>query len=332
MKQVLILLSLCFAGYTVHAQYAPQAGVSGSTAISASSSSFVGWATGCTLHRGYLDIANPSSGLVTSGDSSDALGVPDHAIVSLGDSGVAELTFDHPIYNGAGPDFAIFENGFANPANAEEAFLELAFVEVSSDGVHYFRFPANSNTQDTVQIRAAGDYMNARYINNLAGKYIGGYGTPFDLQELDSISGLDINNITHVRVIDVIGSIGEHASLDQTGRKINDPYPSAFATGGFDLDAVGVIHQKATSVNSLVDNIGLSIYPNPVTDKLTLTIKDKQPNINVTLTDIKGKVLLQQRLSSTYNELNISQYAQGIYYLILQDDKGDRWAEKLTKL
>ena len=170
-----------------------------------------------------------------------------------------------------------------------------------------------------MQIRAAGDYMNARYINNLAGKYIGGYGTPFDLQELDSISGLDINNITHVRVIDVIGSIGEHASLDQTGRKINDPYPSAFATGGFDLDAVGVIHQKATSVNSLVDNIGLSIYPNPVTDKLTLT-------------DITGKVLLQQHISSTYNELNVSQYTQGIYYLILQDDKGNRWAEKLTKL
>jgi len=332
MKQVIILLSLCLLGYTVQAQYAPQAGVPGSTAISASSSSFVGWATGCTLHRGYLNIASPSLGLATSGDSSDALGAPDHAIVSLGDSGVADLTFDHPIFNGTGPDFAVFENGFANPGNPEEAFLELAFVEVSSDGVHYYRFPANSNTQDSLQIRAAGDYMNARYINNLAGKYIGGYGTPFDLQELDSVSGLDINSITHVRVIDVIGSIGEHASFDQTGRKINDPYPTAFATGGFDLDAVGVIHQKTTSVNSLADNIGLSIYPNPVIDKLTLTIKDTQPNINVTLTDITGKVLLQQRLSSAYNELNVSRYTQGIYYLILRDDKGNRWAEKLTKL
>lgn len=332
MRKIVLILINCLAYCAVNAQYAPQAGVSGSTAISATSGSFVAWATGCILHRGYMNIADPSLGLVTAGDSSYALGAVDHYTVSLGDSGVADLTFDAPIYNGSGADFAVFENGFANPANAEEAFLELAFVEVSSDGVHYFRFPATSNTQDTLQIRGAGDYMNARYINNLAGKYVANYGTPFDLQELAGISGLDIDNITHVRIVDVIGSISEHASLDNAGHKINDPYPTAFATGGFDLDAVGVIHQKTTSVHSLADNVGLSIYPNPVADKLTLTIKDTKPNLNITLTDITGKVLLQQQLSSAYNELSLSKYAQGVYYLILQDDKGNRWAEKLTKL
>lgn len=332
MKSLLLIFVSCFWAFTVSAQYAPQAGVSGSTAISATSSQFVGWATSCTIHRGYMDIANPSLGYVTAGDSSNAIGAVNHSIVSLGDSGVADLTFDHPIYNGAGPDFAVFENGFPNPANAEEAFLELAFVEVSSDGINYFRFPANSNTQDTTQIRIAGDYMNARSLNNLAGKYIANYGTPFDLEELSGKVGLDIDNITHVRIVDVVGSIGAHASLDNAGRKINDPYPTAIPTGGFDLDAVGAIHQKSTSVSSFAANVGLSIYPNPVADKLVLSVKTMQQNLSATLTDITGKVLQTQQLSLAVNEMNVSQYAQGIYYLILQDDKGNRWAEKLTKL
>src|SRR4051812_5611715 len=110
------------------AQYAPQAGIMGSTAISATSSQFVGWATGCRVQRGYMDIANPSLGLASFGDSSMAIGAPDHGIVSLGDSGVATLTFMKPINNGTGPDFAVFENGFLNTANDSQAFLELAFV------------------------------------------------------------------------------------------------------------------------------------------------------------------------------------------------------------
>jgi hypothetical protein len=43
------------------------------------------------------------------------LGLPDGSIVSLGDSGIAIATFAHPIYNGSGPDFAVFENGFQKP-------------------------------------------------------------------------------------------------------------------------------------------------------------------------------------------------------------------------
>src|SRR6185437_9385236 len=131
--------------------------------------------------------------------------------------------------------------------------------------------PATSLTQDTLQVSNA-TYMDARSLHNLAGKYIEGYGTPFDLEELSGTPGLDIDNITHVRIVDVIGSIGEHASLDSTGRKVNDPYPTPFPSCGFDLDAVGAIHLKTTAVNSIVDNVGITVYPNPTTDKILLSV------------------------------------------------------------
>ncbi|MFN6048554.1 MAG: T9SS C-terminal target domain-containing protein, partial [Bacteroidota bacterium] len=49
-----------------------------------------------------------------------------NGVVSLGDGGIATLTFDPPITNGDGFDFAVFENTFL------DTFLELAFVEVST--------------------------------------------------------------------------------------------------------------------------------------------------------------------------------------------------------
>jgi hypothetical protein len=321
-----ISILLLFAGLSVKAQYAPQAGVAGSTAIPASSSQIVGWANHCQLTRGYLDIAQPSLGFVTSGDSSLAVGAVDNFIVSLGDSGVAVLSFENYIVNGPGPDFAVFENGFANPANPEEAFLELAFVEVSSDGVNYFRFPSASLTQADTQIAAAGIYMNAGKLNNLAGKYISGYGTPFDLQELAGTTGLDLNHIINVRLIDVVGSVGAHANYDNSGHKINDPYPTPFPTGGFDLDAVGVINQTVNSVSTIGNN-HVKIFPNPVTDILRIEANGKAV---ITLTDVTGKTLFTKgHFLST--EINMTSYSAGTYFITISNSKG-KWSERIIRL
>jgi hypothetical protein len=257
MKKIcLLIFSLSFAAASLMAQYSPQAGLPGTNAISASSALFKSWASQCTIYRGYMNIANPSLGYASDGDSSQAIGPADDLTVSLGDSGVAELTFEFPIYNGAGADFAVFENGFLDPANDSQAFLELGFVEVSSDGINYFRFPATSLTQANVQLNND-DYIYANNLHNLAGNFTAMFGTPFDLQELSGIAGLDITNITHVRVIDVVGSITGHSSHDSAGRIINDPYPTPYPSCGFDLDAVGVINQTG---NAGIVTLGKNIF------------------------------------------------------------------------
>lgn len=331
MKRAFLFIWLCAGVTSLHAQYAPQAGLPGSTAISAASSQFVSWATQCTIQRGYMDINNPSLGYTSAGDSSLALGAPDHNIVSLGDNGVATLTFPHPIIDGPGPDFAVFENGFLNTANDSEAFLELAFVEVSSDGVNYFRFPATSLTQHNVQI-GNGNYINACNLNNLAGKYIGMYGTPFDLSELAGTPGLDVNNVTHVRLVDVVGSIGAHASLDHLGNIINDPYPTAFFSCGFDLDAVGVINQSGTGVKELTDDVPVNVFPNPVADRISVTIKTPLSNtLTATLTGMAGNMLKRYDLAQAVNSFDIASYPAGLYYLVITDTNGGKWVEKVVK-
>lgn len=241
------LLLLCGAlsqSLALAGPYAPAADQPGSTAIAYDSASIIGWVTGSqNLVRGPVDISNPGLGFANYGSAADALGASDAEpnaslpVVSLGDGGRITLTFERPIANGLGPDFAVFENGIT------DGFLELAFVEVSSDGASFSRFRAVSLTQKTTQIGPFDQSIDATDLYNLAGKYRVGFGTPFDLAELAGTPGLDVNNVTHIRIVDVVGSINPlYGTVDSLGNLINDAWPTAFATGGFDLDAVGVLN------------------------------------------------------------------------------------------
>ena len=239
--------------------FAPSAGQMGSTAIPSNSLDFINWAKGCVIERGPQDISDPNSPDVNFGQAEDATGPAVGGVaVSLGDGGQATLWFDPPIRNGEGWDFAVFENSFS------DSFLELAYVEVSSDGEQFYRFPATSLTQTEDQIGAF-DTLDARQLQNFAGKYRGGYGVPFDLEELVSIQELDMESIRYVRIVDVVGSIDPtYGSTDYFGEYVNDPFPTAFESSGFDLDAVGVFHEgvpSSVSEKSLQQPIA---YPNPV--------------------------------------------------------------------
>lgn len=305
MKQILISATLVIFLQNIFCQYAPKVGEPESTAISKDSSIIVNWANQCKVVRGLQNIADTALGYTSVGDSFSATGkAGENGVVSLGDGGYAICTFPKAITNGNGYDFAVFENGF------DDSFLELAFVEVSSDGVNYFRFPAHSLTDTLVQTQSF-DLTDATKINNLAGKYRGGYGTPFDLEELAGNTGLDLQNITHIKIIDVVGSIEkEYATRDAYGNKINDPFPTPFPSGGFDLDAIGVINQQDATSISYIDNFDL-VYPNPVMKGNKILVK--QTNVEkLTLYNLQSKVIA----SSTISEIKIpDSLGSGIYFL-----------------
>ncbi len=223
--------------------YAPPAGQAGSDAVAAATP--LAWATKvASLTRGPQNISNPGLGLASFGVEGNALGAANATtgngtpVVSLGDGGQITLGFALAITDGAGADFAVFENGVT------DTFLELGFVEVSSNGVDFFRFNSVSLTQTDTQIGSFGS-LDATNLDNLAGKYRAGFGTPFDLAELSGISPLlDTSHVRFVRIIDVVGSINPtYATFDSQGHKVNDLWPTGFASGGFDLDAVGVLNQ-----------------------------------------------------------------------------------------
>lgn len=323
MKINCCILLFSLAATCCYAQFDPPAGQPGSRAIYKDSSAITAWATGCTITRGYQDISNPALGYASTGDSSMALGIAGTGgVVSLGDGGIAVLTFANPIQNGPGPDFAVFENGFS------DTFLELAFVEVSSDGINFYRFPATSYTQDTVQV-AGFDPTDATKINNLAGKYRALYGTPFDLEELTGLPGLDVDAITHVKIIDVVGCIqNAYATYDQYGNKINDPWSTPFASSGFDLDAVGVLNEAIAGVaGQSPAAIPLQAFPNPVnTANATVQYSlNETAHVDFTVLDLSGKTVLaftgqKQEAGAHTQTFGASSLPNGVYFVRLQTE------------
>ena len=213
--------------------FAPEAGVPGSTAIWKDAAVFVNWANGHAAYQPGGDVEAAWQTPAKAYGKADAE-VTSYEIACLGNGGSITLFFPHPICDGPGADFAVFENGIS------DYFLELAFVEVSSDGTHFVRFPAISATAEPV-----GPYdpygIDATDLDGLAGKYRRGFGTPFDLAGLPPAATLDLQHIRFVRIVDIIGN---GATPDSRGWPIFDPTPTV-GSGGFDLDAIGVIHQNA---------------------------------------------------------------------------------------
>lgn len=306
------------------AQFAPPAGQEGTTAMHCDSSAFVAWATGCVVERGPMQINKPENGLASYGVDADGLGKPDgQSLVSLGDGGNAVLTFDSPICDGPGPDFAVFENPLENAQQPGFFFLELGFVEVSSDGENYVRFPAFSYIPESPQVGSFG-CVEPKLVHNLAGKYAPLYGTPFDLGELPDDERLDKNKVTHVRIVDVVGNIDpEYATYDSEGHIVNDPWPTPFGSSGFDLDAVGVIHDLAHYGVNDHNAMSLSVFPNPVRDRLSVNAEQVA---TITVFSLTG----QRLLDSDCNHVDVSLLPAGLYLVRVEAD-GLTVVEKFVK-
>ncbi|MFT7514520.1 MAG: hypothetical protein ACI9QL_003742 [Candidatus Omnitrophota bacterium] len=186
-----------------------------------------------------------------TGDQFDIVSLGDRDVNALNAGalpGMITLGFPIAIANLPGPDFAVFENAFS--VSPGDTFAELAFVEVSTDGTNFVRFPAVSETASPVIFADPGIDVTGVY--NLAGKHVNHdladtWGTPFDLEQLrddPAVQGglLDVLNVRYVRIVDIPGS-GFFA--DRHGHPIYDLWPSQ-GSGGFDLEAVGVLNPRVT--------------------------------------------------------------------------------------
>lgn len=230
---------------------------------------FVGWATNVVAYQPAVGVGEgwnaPGSALgPVTGNNFD--------IVSLGDlnstqiaahtaPGQITLGFQGGIGNKPGVDFAVFENSLGTQSSV---FSEFGYVEVSSDGSHFARFNSISLTPAAVGPYGSVDPTN---VKNLAGKHVNAYGnswgTPFDLSELasdpDVQSGqVKLNGIKYVRIIDIPG---DGSSRDADNRPIYDAW-TTFDSGGFDLEAIGVLHDWLAgdaNLDGVVDSHDLAI-------------------------------------------------------------------------
>ncbi len=165
-------------------------------------------------------------GVVLGPPLAGAKGMGSTDVLSLGCGGELTLYFDDPaIVDGPGPDFIVFENPL--PVG-DRTFAEPARVLVSADGVEWLAFPCDPANDEpplgcagVAQVFSSPDNQIDPTAPALAG------GDAFDLAELG------LTTARYIRLLDVgVTYYGGRMWCGGGG-------------GGFDLDAIAVVHGNA---------------------------------------------------------------------------------------
>jgi len=219
-------------------------------------------------------------------------------VCTLGVGGSLTLGFDVTIADGPGADLTVFENVFLFSG---QPFSEVAYVEVSTNGVDFARFPSSyaGPSSGLPGFTAPwGTYSGltgfAPVLANVATNTIDPLdpvvsgGEAFDLAALANdplvIGGLvDLAQVHFVRIVDVPHQSG----LDSFGRVIFD---NSGPTGSADIEAVAVLQHTGT----------VSPTSQPIVDLFV----DAQGYLNLRLEDPNGFLDLDQtQLRVSYNSI-----------------------------
>ncbi|MBO6516031.1 MAG: T9SS type A sorting domain-containing protein [Bacteroidia bacterium] len=77
--------------------------------------------------------------------------------------------------------------------------------------------------------------------------------------------------------------------------------------------------EPGVGIENIIARLGLSIYPNPATDRLTI---ESEENLNVSVLDCLGKEVLPVRNvnANTQEVLQVDQLPAGVYFLRIQNE------------
>lgn len=76
-----------------------------------------------------------------------------------------------------------------------------------------------------------------------------------------------------------------------------------------------------------------SLYPNPVKEKLFLSITNTTTNLKIKIFNIEGKLLIIENVAFKNRvSLDVSQLSRGIYFLNIEDENGNTAIKKFVKL
>lgn len=93
-----------------------------------------------------------------------------------------------------------------------------------------------------------------------------------------------------------------------------------------------IFHSTENFLNTVDTHIQskISIYPNPVKDWLTIETIDCT-NCTIKVYNLNGKLLYSERLNGLQERIEVSQLSNGVYFLVVENERGINQTEKFVK-
>ena len=84
-------------------------------------------------------------------------------------------------------------------------------------------------------------------------------------------------------------------------------------------------------IDESITNINVNVYPNPAFDKITVNTEELS-NFQIIITDVQGRIVLNELLGMGTHEFSISDWSDGIFYVTLTQENGLKLTKTLVKI
>ncbi len=222
---------------------------------------------------------------------------------------------------------AMFENSFTIGATAENdtiaGFSSRGMVSVDSS----FRLKPN--------VSAPGVAVRSIKLNNefgtwsgtsMAGPHVAGT-VALMISANPSIAG-DVEAIETILELTADPKTTDEECHGVPGSEVPNP---VYGYGRINaLAAVEMAMDYVSGTNSVDDEFGIQVFPNPITDRFSII----SPNVNLheslNLYDLQGKLLMTIPTNKTRLDVNVSPLSSGVYILSTEVE-GKIWTQKIIK-
>ncbi len=264
-------------------------------------------------------------------------------------AGPAGVDFDMTIYNSGGTSIGSGTSGSAN---------ETVTLNNQAAGTYYIRIfgynGANSATCYTITATATPvTGCSSSYDVSTNGTFGGAATIPFntDVKGLISPTGdvdfykfvittggtatVTLTTLPGDYDLQLLSSNGTtQLALSQNGGTTSETITRTYTAGTYYLRVYGYNGANSATVcytlrvqlgtagreSDLVVGSKISVFPNPVSDKVNLKIEDLRGVANVQVFDIYGKMVMQQTTSRMNTSLNMASLSAGIYMIKVMND------------
>jgi hypothetical protein len=136
--------------------------------------------------------------------------------------------------------------------------------------------------------------------------------------ELTTTSGIWVNAYVPLTANILPGTVDSIRVL------FSSSLPTGFGIQGsvLNVDDVHFGYVIPSGVEDVVNNIQISIYPNPVSSVLTISSEEGMDNTRLLVNDLSGKLILVNNLSGKTSNVNVSELPSGVYVYRVVDNAG----------
>ena len=130
------------------------------------------------------------------------------------------------------------------------------------------------------------------------------------------LAGTGSGGATVVSSGNTAGTNGTEATINLSGLTANTEYTAYLVLDDGVTKSLSTVYDADFSTNAAgiagLNSNKVNLFPNPSTGVFNIETKNKQ-NLNITVNDLSGRVILRKTVNSSNNLIDLSSYGKGIY-------------------